>query len=211
MYVICFLHRDQKERASAISESVRDEALLLRLNPATLSITESVDDVGENDVGVCVYLASPEGATDPRCRRQIGAALAKGLPTFPIVPQEGVFEGVVPRELHQFNALPWREPRAAQRAALHLLRSLGLTEFQRRVFISYRRTDSLYIGEDLWEILSQAGFSVFLDRFAIEPGANFQRAHGTPEDGPDGVEGPPLPGAAGKASGGRGAGLRRSD
>lgn len=174
MYVICLIHRGQKERASAISESVRDEALLLRLNPATISITESIDDVGEDDVGVCLYLASREGAADRGCRRQIGVAFARGLPTFPLISEGSVVEEIVPEELHPFNALPWREPRAAQRVALQVLRSVGLTEFQRRIFISYRRTDSLFIGEELWEVLSQAGFSVFLDRFAIEPGANFQ-------------------------------------
>ena len=39
-----------------------------------------------------------------------------------------------------------------------VLRWLGLTEKHRRVFVSYRRSDSLLIGEQLWEKLNKAGF-----------------------------------------------------
>lgn len=93
----------------------------------------------------------------------------------PIVDERQSFSCVVPRLLHPFNALRWAGPTPALRVSMHALRSLGLAEHQRRVFISYRRDESLHMGEQLWDTLSKHGFQVFLDRFGVEPGADFQQ------------------------------------
>lgn len=44
-----------------------------------------------------------------------------------------------------------------------------------RVFISYRRVETLPIALQLFDRLVHEGFDVFLDRFSIEPGYDFQR------------------------------------
>lgn len=44
----------------------------------------------------------------------------------------------------------------------------------RRVFISYRRKETLELAEQLFEELSKHRFDVFVDRFRIEPGRDFQ-------------------------------------
>ena len=43
------------------------------------------------------------------------------------------------------------------------------------MFISYKRSESWPVAEQLWEELSQRGFDVFLDKFDIEVGADFQK------------------------------------
>jgi hypothetical protein len=50
----------------------------------------------------------------------------------------------------------------------------GISDSDRRVFISYRRTDTEALAEQLFDKLHHAGFEVFLDRFSIDPGVNFQ-------------------------------------
>src|SRR5271165_5213861 len=72
---------------------------------------------------------------------------------------------------HPINAL---DTASLAKVSAAVLRWLGLTEKHRRVFVSYRRSDSLLIGEQLWDTLGKAGFDVFLDRFSVDPGVNFQ-------------------------------------
>ncbi len=97
--------------------------------------------------------------------------MGNSIPVLPVVGVGDVFDDVVPKSLHPINALDTSSLAKISAAAL---RWLGLTEKHRRVFVSYRRSDSLLIGEQLWETLSKAGFDVFLDRFSVDPGVDFQ-------------------------------------
>jgi hypothetical protein len=54
------------------------------------------------------------------------------------------------------------------------LEGLGLLREQRRVFISYRRSDSREVAVQLHDYLSASGFDVFLDTHGIRPGQPFQ-------------------------------------
>lgn len=54
------------------------------------------------------------------------------------------------------------------------LEILGLLRKQRRVFVSYRRTDSREVAVQLHDQLSGRGFDVFLDTHDIRPGEPFQ-------------------------------------
>ena len=51
---------------------------------------------------------------------------------------------------------------------------IGISEEDQRIFISYKRTDTSVFAEQLFDRLNHEGFEVFLDRFSIEPGVNFQ-------------------------------------
>ncbi|WP_454803735.1 toll/interleukin-1 receptor domain-containing protein [Mucilaginibacter phyllosphaerae] len=50
----------------------------------------------------------------------------------------------------------------------------GISDIEQRIFISYRRSDASEFAIQLFNRLSQEGFEVFLDRFSINPGVNFQ-------------------------------------
>lgn len=51
---------------------------------------------------------------------------------------------------------------------------IGVSDEDQRIFISYRRTDTAELAEQLFDRLNHEGFEVFLDRFSIRPGVNFQ-------------------------------------
>ena len=51
----------------------------------------------------------------------------------------------------------------------------GISDPDQKLFISYRRIDSEPLAIQLFDQLSQAHFEVFLDRFSITPGVNFQQ------------------------------------
>ena len=75
--------------------------------------------------------------------------------------------------LRAINASFWSK--SATEAVPAILSSSGLTLEEHRVFISYRRVESEPLAEQLFDRLTHEGFDVFLDRFSIEPGVDFQR------------------------------------
>ncbi len=56
-----------------------------------------------------------------------------------------------------------------------VLRLLGIAESERKLFLSYRRAESEALAIQLRTALSQRFYDVFLDRFSVPPGADFQR------------------------------------
>jgi hypothetical protein len=56
-----------------------------------------------------------------------------------------------------------------------LFARVGLTTRDQRLFISYRRLETESLAQQLFDALTREGFDVFLDRFSIEPGVDFQR------------------------------------
>lgn len=52
---------------------------------------------------------------------------------------------------------------------------VGLTTESQRVFISYRRIETQPLALQLFDALTHEGLDVFLDRFSIPPGLNFQQ------------------------------------
>jgi hypothetical protein len=51
---------------------------------------------------------------------------------------------------------------------------IGISDEDLRIFISYKRSDTSDFAEQLFDRLNHEGFEVFLDRFSIRPGINFQ-------------------------------------
>lgn len=56
-----------------------------------------------------------------------------------------------------------------------ILTELWLHRSIRKIFVSYRRADSLEVAHQLWESLTRMQYEVFLDDCTLNPGVNFQR------------------------------------
>jgi len=75
--------------------------------------------------------------------------------------------------LRRVNASTWKENVAEALPAI--LARAEITSAATRVFISYRRLETLQVALQLFDRLTHEGFEVFLDRFSIPPGYDFQR------------------------------------
>jgi hypothetical protein len=71
-----------------------------------------------------------------------------------------------------FNAALWNP--GDLHAGNRILAACGIGSSSPRIFISYVRCDTTPIADQLFDALHREGFEVFLDRFSIEPGADFQ-------------------------------------
>jgi hypothetical protein len=93
------------------------------------------------------------------------------LPLLPADPPDAAT--TLPKELRLQHTTFWQGD-AIEDCALTVLARAGITSLDRRVFISYRRTETQPMADQLFEALSRLNYSVYLDTVSNHPGLNFQ-------------------------------------
>lgn len=100
-------------------------------------------------------------------------ALGRGVPCLPIVSNLKRVSAEIPSELTSLNCIGYADA-GPTRIASAAMEALGLLPKQRRVFVSYRRTESRDAAVQLFDVLSGRQFDVFLDTHGVPPGDDFQ-------------------------------------
>lgn len=179
VYEIHLLHEGRDAVCSQLETALEAEVQALGLGPGQVSVhvNEAPPDNAEQDCvsRVAVFLASDDkpAADVVTC---VDAWLAVGTVVVPQVDPEASFKLVVPKALQAINALLWDGVGECPRTlVVDILRFAGLAEEERAIFISYKRTDSRGVAEQLWEALSKRGFKVFLDQYSVDRGLDFQK------------------------------------
>jgi hypothetical protein len=156
----------------------------------TQTITEMVREFGLA-LGSDVMLRDGKGVGDRRLHAAMAAAYfgrttqpdvqtARDLvrasqPVIPTVSAAADFGLTIPDFLQGFNGLRRRTADVEMsELAAAMLECVGLLRRQRRVFVSYRRTESRAAALQLHDLLTARGFDVFLDTHDIRPGDPFQ-------------------------------------
>jgi hypothetical protein len=103
----------------------------------------------------------------------IGSLVAQGIPIIPVAREPRTISADLPGVLKPFNCLTFKED-GAQRIATALLECVGLLPRQRRVFVSYRRSEAKEAALQLFNFLSSKIYEVFLDTHGILPAEDFQ-------------------------------------
>ncbi|WP_318492530.1 toll/interleukin-1 receptor domain-containing protein [Photobacterium leiognathi] len=101
----------------------------------------------------------------------------ESVPIIPVVSNLELFSNHIPEFLQPTNGycLNRLDPNMKELAAL-IMECVGLLRRQRRVFVSYRRTESRDVALQMYDVLTEKGFDVFLDTHDIRPGEPFQDA-----------------------------------
>jgi len=124
---------------------------------------------------VGVYFGSATTADDAT-RDRIKNLLASAVTVVPVVDDLTNYQSLVPAELYPINGLQFdAEAPNYETIAARLLEELHLLRETRRLFISYRRSESRDVAIQLYEALDGKGFDVFLDTVSIRPGEDFQK------------------------------------
>jgi hypothetical protein len=105
----------------------------------------------------------------------VEAIIETSAPVIPTVGSNEDFTAGIPATLHASNGLRRRadDPQLIELASA-LLECVGLLRRQRRVFVSYRRSESRTAAMQLHDLLTARGFDVFLDTHDVRPGEPFQ-------------------------------------
>lgn len=80
---------------------------------------------------------------------------------------------VLPPELHFKNVAFWHAD-AESEVLPGVFQRMGLAPEDYRIFISYIRRETTELAEQLHDALTREGFSVFVDRFSVPVGVDFQ-------------------------------------
>ena len=92
----------------------------------------------------------------------------------PIVPDLSNFTSFAPDILQTINGIALDGPESIVHIKNYVLIFFGFIEGNRKVFISYKRTDCQELAHQLYDAFSHANFIPFLDAYTIEPGVDFQ-------------------------------------
>lgn len=92
----------------------------------------------------------------------------------PIVSDAGYFSDFIPECLGIINAFVLKNEKGVQKLKNRILSWFGLLDNTRKIFISYKRSDTTALAHQLFDSLIKKGYIPFLDSYSIESGVNFQ-------------------------------------
>ncbi len=122
----------------------------------------------QRNAAAAVFFGGP-GAPE----RNLQDLLGRGVPVLPVVAEPARVRYDIPPVLQRLNCLDFSAG-GSQRVASALLECAGLLPRQRRVFLSYKRSEARQAALQLFDALSARHFDVFLDTHGIAPAEDFQ-------------------------------------
>ena len=112
---------------------------------------------------------------DPAHSTLLDELRSDSVVVLPVVRSLDEFGQQVPPALCGVNGLELDDLDCAlERVCAVVLQQFRLLRKERRLFISYRRSDSTPIASQLYSALDARGFDVFLDTNGVPPGSDFQ-------------------------------------
>lgn len=173
-YEIIVLGSPTTEQFAELNERVAEVATAFSLTiPDNIVVRDasSISDRNPKAAAVALYFGGDPG----RHTAEVDALEAAKVPVVPVVIDGAAIENLVPASIQAVNAciIPADDKKLEALAAV-AFEVVGLLHKQRRVFISYRRTESRDAAIQLHDELSGRGFDVFLDTHDIRPAADFQ-------------------------------------
>lgn len=165
------IYGDLVGQRAAFEQALQAQCMELRID---LSLKTSAS--GPDSPAVAVVFPSSGDAWSPADMDACASFAAVDYPVLPVIGSADDARGLPPA-LARFNAFqtkPWRQ--AWTVGLVDEVLSYGwLHRRERRVFISYRRTDSGPVAQQLYTALTRLGYVTFLDDVSIDKGLDFQR------------------------------------
>ena len=91
-----------------------------------------------------------------------------------LVKDPNLFNAYIPEELGPINAIIVPSENEVNKLKNRVLEWFGKIEVNRKVFISYKRSDSTVLAQQLYNSLIKAHYIPFLDSYSIDSGVAFQ-------------------------------------
>lgn len=129
---------------------------------------QSIDCKGEV---VGIYFAGEHASLDEEEEQLIQKLIGAGVSILPVLSDLTQCKSLIPDMLNKFNAISERNPDDMVQC---IMRRFHVDIQERRVFLSYRRSDSQGIACQLYRALLLKGYHVFLDLYALDGGLVFQ-------------------------------------
>lgn len=174
LYEIAVLGNPSPEQLQAVEQGLQEAAdafqlqlgvdLILQTNPARFTPPQRT-------TAVAVYFGGPGGAA----RTVRGVLDPTSTIIIPVASTEDMVSKEIPLELRFLNC-HLSDRGGSDRLNSTILECLGLLRRQRRVFLSYRRSEAKAAALQLFDVLSSRGYEVFLDTHGVARAVDFQEA-----------------------------------
>lgn len=99
---------------------------------------------------------------------------AKAQEVLPIVREANKFSDYIPATLDSINAFILSDEKTVHKLRNRILSWFGLLDNTRKIFISYKRSDTTALAQQLFDTLVKKGYIPFLDSYSLEAGVDFQ-------------------------------------
>lgn len=180
-YQIVILDPQDCGLRKALEGTLSREAAELGLDPQRSLLFLGPGDVAEDhstpDPIVGVYRGGP--LRDEACTKALESLHKIRADILPLVDDLNTYPQSVPPVLRPINGLKL-DPGDAdlRKPAGRILEMLRLVRDKRRLFISYRRAESREVAVQLYYLLQERQFGVFLDTHGVQTGDQFQEELG---------------------------------
>ena len=175
MYQIAILDATG-QKAGALRSTLEARLRDLNLDPfldAEFLDEHQLDSLRPESARVGILFSAD--STGQQFAPQVQTLLDSPAVVVPAVTSLADFKSLVPSALYSTNGMELdpADPRLEKLAAL-VLELLGLLRKRRRLFISYKRTESAAVAQQLYHALDERTFDVFLDTLSVRPAEQFQ-------------------------------------
>lgn len=143
------------------------------LSDASIEASEYIDGTIIDDALYVYYGDSVKDKT-PNYAHLSLAELAQKKMIVPIIKDLNEFYSFIPNELAAINAISIESSFEIGKLKCFILEYFGLLETNRKIFISYKRSDCMAFAHQLHDSLIAAHYKPFLDSYSIEYGVDFQ-------------------------------------
>ena len=127
------------------------------------------DEYMGNQPSFCIYLGNDNGSFDDLAI--VEKLIKDGTMILPVYFND--FSSEIPKILKHQNAIQYSDNELCRIANI-VLQAFELLRSTRKVFISYKRSESTSVAIQMYEALESHHFDVFLDTHSIEKGEPFQ-------------------------------------
>ncbi len=182
-YFIYIIHSGRARWLKLLREAIFERQSVLEIPDSSILLKDSPEEIEvDTDIGakICIVLLEDREKVESGQVAFLRKCIEKNIviiPVFDFDKKEGdQFENQIPENILSINAFPWTNDDSSRELASEIFESLSLTERERKVFISYKRSDGAGYANQLFDGLNRAGFRVFKDDFSVPLGVNFQKS-----------------------------------
>lgn len=171
MYQLALLGSPTDDQISQLEYSIAEAVKLFGLKlgqEVSWEVCPSEFSPDQKKTAAALYFGGHNAPT-----ANIDSLLRNNIPILPVVSAPEKVGTEIPEQLRPLNCLAYNQG-GLQRVVTALLECVGLLPRQRRVFVSYRRTEAREAALQLFEAFSAKLFDVFLDTHGIAPAEDFQ-------------------------------------
>lgn len=173
IYQLVFLGKEEKYK-ELIIEQLYKQIEQLGICISSIKIIDRLNfdkEYQANNPTYCLYFGSLDKSRDQYFIKKL---IQDATLILPIVTRLDDVSISIPDLLKEINAFELNNKDCISSLISCILEGFSLLREARRLFISYKRSESSDVAIQLYEALEKSGFDVFLDTHSVRPGEPFQ-------------------------------------